>query len=82
MYYHNTGYYLLGMILEKATGATYGDYLERTMFTLAGLSQTIYCDTRRIIPQRANGYDRAPTGLVNADDIGTMLPFAAGSPST
>jgi D-alanyl-D-alanine carboxypeptidase len=79
MYYNNTGYFLLGMVLEKATGAKYGEYLERTMFAPAGLSHTIYCDTRRIIPQRANGYDRAPTGLLNADYIGMQLPFAAGS---
>jgi D-alanyl-D-alanine carboxypeptidase len=79
MYYNNTGYFMLGMVLEKVTGRKYGEYLENTMFKPAGLSSTIYCDTRRIIPHRAQGYDRTPAGIVNADYLSMQLPYAAGS---
>ena len=79
MYYNNTGYFMLGMVLERATGRKYGEYLEGTLFKPAGLSQTVYCDARRIIPHRAFGYDRSAAGLVNTDFLSMQLPFAAGS---
>ncbi len=79
MYYNNTGYFMLGMIIEKVTGQSYGAYLEANLFKNAGLTNTRYCDARRIIPRRAQGYDKIPTGLVNADYLSMELPFAAGS---
>ena len=78
-YYNNTGYFMLGMIIEKVTGKKYGEYLEESLFKPAGLSQTYYCDTRRLIPRRSQGYDRRPTGLINADYLSMQLPYAAGS---
>ena len=80
-YYNNTGYYLLGMLLERVTGKPYGEYLAEHLFAPNGLSSTVYCDTRRLIPHRAHGYDRAPTGsgFVNTDYISMELPFAAGA---
>ena len=79
MYYNNTGYFMLGMIIEKITGKQYGEFLEANLFKNAGLSHTIYCDTRRLIPHRAQGYDKVPTGLINADYLSMQLPNAAGS---
>jgi CubicO group peptidase (beta-lactamase class C family) len=78
-YYNNTGYFMLGMILEKVTGKKYGDYLGERLFTPNGLTQTTYCDTQKLIPHRAQGYERTPNGLVNSDFISMELPFAAGS---
>ena len=51
--YDNSGYYLLGVILEKVTGYKYGDYLQRQFFTPLGLSSTIYCDVEPIVKKRA-----------------------------
>jgi D-alanyl-D-alanine carboxypeptidase len=78
-YYNNTGYYLLGMIIEKVTGKKYGDYLKETFFTPNNLSSTMYCSVSPIIKKRAQGYDRTPAGLVNAAYISMDLPYAAGS---
>ncbi len=78
-YYNNTGYFMLGMVIDKVTGRRYGDYLETNLFKQAGLTQTRYCDSRRIIPHRAQGYDRSPSGLVNTDFLSMQLPAAAGS---
>jgi CubicO group peptidase (beta-lactamase class C family) len=78
-YYNNTGYFMLGMLLEQVTGKPYGAYLAETVFAPNGLSATTYCDTRRIIPRRAQGYDRAPGGLVNTQFLSMDLPYAAGS---
>ncbi len=78
-YYNNTGYFMLGMILEHVTGQKYGDYLAERLFTPNGLTQTTYCDTRKLIPHRAQGYDRTPAGPVNTGFLSMDLPFAAGS---
>jgi CubicO group peptidase (beta-lactamase class C family) len=78
-YYNNTGYYILGMLLEKVTGSPYGEYLAKQLFTPLGLKGTTYCDTKRLIPNRAQGYDRGRDGFTNADYISMNLPYAAGS---
>jgi D-alanyl-D-alanine carboxypeptidase len=51
VYYNNTGYYMLGMLIEKVTGKPYGDHLAERLFAPNGLNATYYCDTRRIIPR-------------------------------
>jgi CubicO group peptidase (beta-lactamase class C family) len=78
-YYNNTGYFILGMLIEKLSGKPYGEYLSETEFTPNGLASTTYCDTRRIITHRAQGYQRGRGGLENADFLSMDLPYAAGS---
>ncbi len=78
--YDNSGYYLLGVILEKATGYKYGDYVQRQLFTPLGLSSTLYCDVERIVKNRAAGYQIGlDKSLRNADFISMKVPFAAGA---
>jgi D-alanyl-D-alanine carboxypeptidase len=79
-YYNNTGYFLLGMILEKVTGKKYGDYLQEKLFAPLGLTQTVYCSEEPIIRHRANGYELdRERQLRNAEFLSMELPFAAGS---
>jgi CubicO group peptidase (beta-lactamase class C family) len=78
-YYNNTGYFLLGMIIEKVTGKKYGEYLREAVFAPNGLSSTVYCSEAPLIKHRARGYDGAQTGLENTDYISMDLPYAAGS---
>lgn len=78
-YYNNTGYYMLGMILERVAGKPYGDYLHDRLFAPLGLSSTVYCGTAPIVKRRAHGYQRTATGFVNADYLNMDIPFAAGS---
>src|SRR5215208_1541711 len=54
-YYNNTGYYLLGMIVERVTGKKYGDYVRDALFVPNGLTSTVYCSTGPIIKRRSNG---------------------------
>jgi CubicO group peptidase (beta-lactamase class C family) len=77
--YNNSGYYLLGMIIEKITGQSYGDYLEEVFFRPLGLESTRYCDETPLIRYRARGYAPSLTGLVNAQPISMNQPYAAGS---
>jgi CubicO group peptidase (beta-lactamase class C family) len=77
--YNNTGYVLLGMIIERASGKTYATYLEEEFYRPLGLSQTYYCSQRPIIKHRAQGYSRARNQLVNAEYLSMTQPFSAGA---
>ncbi|MAG57630.1 MAG: hypothetical protein CMJ83_15160 [Planctomycetes bacterium] len=80
--YSNSGYYLLGMVIEKVTGLTYQKHLERTLLRPLGMGRTYYDDTRRIIKKRAHGYDVRGRSTRNADFISMKQPFAAGGLAT
>jgi D-alanyl-D-alanine carboxypeptidase len=77
--YNNTGYVLLGMIIERASGKPYATYLEETFYRPLGLSQTYYCSQRPIIKRRAQGYERVGSQLVNAEYLSMTQPFSAGA---
>jgi CubicO group peptidase (beta-lactamase class C family) len=68
--YANSGYTLLGFIIEKVSGKTYGDFLQENIFTPLGMKQTGYEDPLRIIKNRATGYRQMP-----GDPI-TNVPYA------
>ena len=75
--YSNSGYALLGYIIERVTGGTYADFLRREILVPLGLSETSY-DVDRTSPRaHATGYwgwdDRA------ADHIDMSVPYAAGA---
>jgi D-alanyl-D-alanine carboxypeptidase len=55
--YSNTGYWLLGRIVEKASGVTYEEYIEKRIFAPLGMSRSMYCDNSKQVPNRANGYN-------------------------
>jgi CubicO group peptidase (beta-lactamase class C family) len=77
--YSNTGYVLLGMVIERASGEPYAEYLARHEAEPLGLGDTRYCGNRPIVPRRAHGYVEDSTGIVNADYISMTIPFSAGS---
>jgi CubicO group peptidase (beta-lactamase class C family) len=52
--YNNSGYYLLGIIIENITGKTYGEHMQETFFTPLGLDRTRF---------DSNVADRQPRGL-------------------
>jgi CubicO group peptidase (beta-lactamase class C family) len=77
--YNNTGYVLLGMIVERASGKPYATYLEEEFYKPLGLTQTYYCSTKPIIKHRAQGYELSDRQLVNADYLSMTQPFSAGA---
>jgi CubicO group peptidase (beta-lactamase class C family) len=54
--YSNTGFWLLGLIIEKASGMTYEDYVEKKIFEPLGMTRSMYCNNSENIPRRAFGY--------------------------
>ena len=76
--YSNSGYVLLGMAIERASGKSYGDYLREKIFTPLGMSQTVYDESRTLLPNRASGYYSLGTRFVNAPYMSPTVSYAAG----
>ncbi len=76
--YSNTGYFLLGLLIEKVTGKTYGDFMAERIFKPLGMTQTRVNDLHAIIPNRAQGYTWNGKELRNGEYVSPSQPFAAG----
>jgi D-alanyl-D-alanine carboxypeptidase len=79
--YTNTGYYLLGMIIEAVVRRPYATFVKEELFVPLGLTRTFYGSERDIIPNRAQGYGFDPaTGRLSNDALVSMdNPGAAGA---
>ncbi len=77
--YDNTGYVVLGMLLDKVTGEPYPTWVERDLARPLGLHHLYYCDDLRVIPNRARGYERDPDGWRNATYLSMTQPYSAGA---
>lgn len=78
--YDNTGYTLLGMILEKASGVPYAEFIRAHIFAPLGMTHSLYGSLSAIIPNRAAGYSKNEKGdWENAPYLSMAQPYAAGS---
>ena len=79
--YNNSGYILLGYIIEKVSGQTYGEYVTEHIFKPLGMKNSYYGDVEPVIKNRAAGYSQAgPAGpYLNAAFLSMTQPYAAGS---
>jgi D-alanyl-D-alanine carboxypeptidase len=77
--YSNTGYWLLGRILEKAGGVPYEEYLEQRIFAPLGMSRSMYCDNAKPVPNRAHGYAIRNGASSRVPDIVHTGTYAAGA---
>jgi len=77
--YNNTGYVLLGMIIEKVTGEKYASYLQHDLFTPLGLKQTSYCPSKPTDPAFAAGYTSRGGTPRPAAYLSMTHPFSAGA---
>jgi CubicO group peptidase (beta-lactamase class C family) len=62
--YNNSGYVLLGLIIEATTGVPLDAYLDRAVFEPCGMVNTGYYELDRLPANTANGY------IVDEDDGG------------
>lgn len=77
--YSNSGYYLLGAVIEKASGKRYADFLQENIFTPLSMRSTGYDDPLRIIMNRAAGYQKQAGKVINAAYMDMTVPYSAGS---
>jgi CubicO group peptidase (beta-lactamase class C family) len=78
-HYSNSGYILLGYIIEKVSGTSYADFIQENIFDKLGMQHSYYGSKTSLIPNRASGYQPTETGYRNADYLSMTLPYAAGS---
>lgn len=77
--YNNSGFYMLGYIIEQITGMTYGAYLNNSFFKPLGMTNTSIDNAERIITNRVSGYEKVDNQYLNADYINMSQVYSAGS---
>jgi len=77
--YSNSGYVLLGYLIEKISGQTYQNFIHENFFKPLGMNNSGYDSNSEIILHRASGYTSGPAGQVNAGYIDMSIPFSAGA---
>jgi len=77
--YNNSGYSLLGAIIEKVTGKPYETVLTERILKPLGMTNTGYDHYATLIQKRASGYQKTRDGFVNAPYLDMSIPYAAGS---
>lgn len=81
-WYSNSNYALLGAVIEKVSGESWGSFMKTEIFNKLGMTDTAADDARDIVPARASGYSLvggAPGKFRNADFTDMSVPYAAGA---
>lgn len=55
--YSNTGYFLLGLIIQKVSGTSYEDFVRKNIFEPTNMTHTYFGTHEKILPELAGGYD-------------------------
>jgi CubicO group peptidase (beta-lactamase class C family) len=77
--YSNSGYVLLGYLIEKISGESYSDFVQQNIFTPLGMKDSGYDSNSAIIAHRAAGYTPGKSNPVNAGFVHMSIPFSAGA---
>jgi CubicO group peptidase (beta-lactamase class C family) len=77
--YSNSGYVLLGYLIEKISGQSYSDFVQQNIFTPLGMKDSGYDSNSAIILHRAAGYTPGKDGPTNAGFVHMTIPFSAGA---
>jgi CubicO group peptidase (beta-lactamase class C family) len=77
--YSNSGYIVLGKIIERASGQDYETFVRHSIFQPLGMNDSGYDHNAAILPNRAAGYVRTFIILANAPYIDMTWPHAAGA---
>lgn len=76
--YSNSGYAVLGLVIETVSGQSYAEFVQRHIFEKLGMADSGYDSHAAVIEQRASGYAPGPSGLRNAAYLDMSVPHAAG----
>jgi CubicO group peptidase (beta-lactamase class C family) len=77
--YSNSGYVLLGYLIEKISGQSYATFVQENIFAPLGMKDSGYDSNSKVIPHRASGYTTDKGVIENAGFIHMSIPFSAGS---
>jgi CubicO group peptidase (beta-lactamase class C family) len=76
--YNNSGYVLLGLVIERASGKPYAEFLRENVFEPLGMTNTGYDTPGLVVKRHATGYLLLGEGFVVAPYINMSVPYAAG----
>ena len=76
--YDNTGYYLLGMMLQHITGIDYAELMQERLFQPLDMNSTKMNNPNEIVPHRASGYRLPKDKLINKPYYSPSVTFSAG----
>ena len=76
--YSNSGYVLLGQIIENVSGQSYAEFVRQNIFEPLAMLDSGYDDPKKILPHRAAGYRIGDTPT-NAAYLDMTIPHAAGA---
>ena len=79
MNYSNSGYVLLGYIVERVSGQSYPTFVRENIFKPLGMNDSGYDVNAAILPNRAAGYTSGPKGFANAPYVDMTIPGGAGA---
>lgn len=77
--YNNSGYFLLGAIIEKVSGQPYATFLEQRIFVPLGMENTAYEGFERGKAPRAAGHTPGEKGYDHSAALSMTQPYAAGA---
>ena len=77
--YNNSAFWLLGLVIEKASGMSYEDYVEKKIFQPLGMTRSMYCNSYENVARRAHGYGVQGGNIRRAPMNVHTWPYAAGS---
>jgi len=77
--YNNSGYVILGHVIELIAGETYENYIRKHIFNAIGMDNSRYASDLAVIKNRAYGYQKKEVGYVNKGKISFTIPYASGS---
>lgn len=77
--YNNSGYVLLGYLIEKITGQSYEDFIVSQIFKPLSMNNSGYDNNADVLPSRASGYKVGDKGIMNAEYLDMSIPYSAGS---
>ena len=76
--YSNSGYIILGVIIELVSGMNYEQYVEENLFEPSGMNNSYYDKYEAIIPNRAKGYEFQESKFMNSEFLSMTIAYAAG----
>lgn len=79
MSYSNSGYILLGLVIENVSGQSYAQFVRAKIFEPLGMRDSGYDTNDAVLPQRAAGYSAGPDGIRNAQYVDMTIPHGAGA---
>src|SRR5260370_611250 len=76
--YSNSGYVLLGYLIEKISGQSYAQFVQENIFNALKMKDSGYDSNSAISPHRGSGYMPSDKGIIHAGYIDMTIPLSAG----